>query len=288
MQRRNSSKSSASSSKSDDNDSNHSNSSIRRAKSAFVRKFRRKSNGRSQSRGQIGHTSTFRVSTESAYHIARDSEFTDKQVVIHGLCDYQGCEVKEDKTSTTWLSVYSGFGVESPNFLSSRLHRCFVEQLKHMNSKNNFKNDKDKDKEDISNNNGEDNNLNDKDNDTNILIDSVFKKTFETANKELELQQEVENFSSYSEALCCWINDDTIYVANCGFNRALLIHPSRREWVDMNQLHVPSNFLEKERIVASGGRVINGTVNGRSRASRYLGGSHHLEFEVKHLDKCVD
>lgn len=81
---------------------------------------------------------------------------------------------------------------------------------------------------------------------------------------------------SGSTAVCALVSPDTIYLANCGDSRGLVVS---KEMVALATYdHKPINPLEKERIQNAGGSVMIQRVNGSLAVSRALG-----DFEYKRV-----
>ncbi|GAV00235.1 hypothetical protein RvY_11117 [Ramazzottius varieornatus] len=81
---------------------------------------------------------------------------------------------------------------------------------------------------------------------------------------------------SGSTAICALVSPDTIYLANCGDSRGLVVS---KEMVALATYdHKPINPLEKERIQNAGGSVMIQRVNGSLAVSRALG-----DFEYKRV-----
>ena len=81
---------------------------------------------------------------------------------------------------------------------------------------------------------------------------------------------------SGSTAVCALVTPDTIYLANCGDSRGLII--SKESVAVATYDHKPVNPKEKERIQNAGGSVMIQRVNGSLAVSRALG-----DFEYKRV-----
>lgn len=87
---------------------------------------------------------------------------------------------------------------------------------------------------------------------------------------------------SGTTAVCAFISNENIYIANCGDSRAVLC----RNGVPIfsTQDHKPILPSEKERIVAAGGSVMVQRVNGSLAVSRALGDYDYKN--VAELGQC--
>lgn len=65
------------------------------------------------------------------------------------------------------------------------------------------------------------------------------------------------------------ITPEKIYVANAGDSRSALIQNNKV--VVLSEDHKPSLKREEERIIKSGGKIINGRVNGNLNLTRAIG-----------------
>jgi serine/threonine protein phosphatase PrpC len=144
-------------------------------------------------------------------------------------------------TPGVWLSLYEGYGEEwITKYLSKKMHLVFKENLKK------------------------------------LPYDYLasLESTFHTANQAVLDILKRKHLQFAAEALCCWLQEDVVYVANCGGSKAIMISPSANEWLELHsKRHSVHDFTEKERIVKAGGRVSNGLINGLWTSSRFLGSS---------------
>ncbi|KAL7752206.1 Protein phosphatase 2C 2 [Sorochytrium milnesiophthora] len=102
----------------------------------------------------------------------------------------------------------------------------------------------------------------------------AIKQGFLALDRDLKTNPEFETDPSGCTAVAALVVDSTLYVGNAGDSRAVL--SCNGEAVPLSFDHKPNNPEEQERIVAAGGFVEFGRVNGNLALSRAIG-----DFEFK-------
>lgn len=85
---------------------------------------------------------------------------------------------------------------------------------------------------------------------------------------------------SGTTAVCSFISDETIYIANCGDSRAILCRSGEPFLTTID--HRPRLSDEHRRIIKAGAHVKNGRINGRLAVSRALGDFPYKSVENVH------
>ncbi|KDQ11486.1 hypothetical protein BOTBODRAFT_35362 [Botryobasidium botryosum FD-172 SS1] len=97
----------------------------------------------------------------------------------------------------------------------------------------------------------------------------ALKRAFIGIDEDLRKNPAFIHDTSGCTAVAALLTDDKIYVANAGDSRSVLCVAGSAEPLSFD--HKPANKLENERIVAAGGYVEYGRVNGNLALSRALG-----------------
>ena len=102
------------------------------------------------------------------------------------------------------------------------------------------------------------------------LVTEGIRKGFLSCDEELRTVGKLsKGANSGSTATTLMVSKDHMYFANCGDSRGVLFSDGRCKFATVD--HVPDNPVEKTRIEAAGGVVINGSINGNLGVSRALG-----------------